>query len=389
VRLTSSGQLPLSLGEGMPANPLSLIAGAFDPDRLTQARRLAGMTKRAVADEIGITAVAVGQWESGSTIPRPDHIGRLAEILDVPAPFFALGRPHGHLDGGTAHFRSLRRTPAIQRARAVAFAEQVWELAYALEKRVELPPVNLPGFSAGEISPDRTRDPILAARALREHWGLGTAPIPYLVRTMERHGLLVTLVPFAGSSTATVDAFCAPLPRPIVVLTPDRARDIYRHRFTAAHEIGHLLIHGDSAPGDLVQEREADTFAAELLTPAEAITPLLPKRFDLAALEALSKAWGVGVESLIRRCREVEVISEASYRRAFLKLGQMLQVGLFRTEPVSDFPGEIPVMLRQAFGLAEQHGLTMAALADELSFKMPRLRLLLGETQSKPKLRLA
>lgn len=67
--------------------------------------------------------------------------------------------------------------------------------------------------------------------------------------------------------------------------------------------------------------------------------------------ESLSKAWGVGVESLIRRCREVEVISEASYRRAVLKLGQMRKLGLFRTEPVIDLPGEIPVMLRQAFGL--------------------------------------
>lgn len=72
-----------------------------------------------------------------------------------------------------------------------------------------------------------------------------------------------------------------------------------------------MLIHRDSVPGDPVQEREADIFATEVLTQQRRSLPL-PKRFDLAALQALSKAWGVGVESLIRRCREVDVISKAS-----------------------------------------------------------------------------
>jgi hypothetical protein len=43
-----------------------------------------------------------------------------------------------------AHFRSLRSTRVGQRAKAVALVEQLWELTYALERRVELPPVDLP-----------------------------------------------------------------------------------------------------------------------------------------------------------------------------------------------------------------------------------------------------
>jgi len=119
-----------------------------------------------------------------------------------------------------AHFRSLRKTPAHQRAKAIAFVEQVWELVYALEKRVQLPPVDLPGFSAGEVCPGVvSTDPIQAAQALRKAWGLGTAPIPRMVRLLEAHGLIVTLVPFAGTATATVSAFStSQLPRPIVVL---------------------------------------------------------------------------------------------------------------------------------------------------------------------------
>ena len=59
---------------------------------------------------------------------------------------------------------------------------------------------------------------------------------------------------------------------------------------TAAHELGHLLLHGDAAPGDVIQEKEADAFAAEFLTPAEVIGPELPVRMDLKALERLARS---------------------------------------------------------------------------------------------------
>ncbi|WP_041255218.1 XRE family transcriptional regulator [Frankia sp. EAN1pec] len=368
------------------------MAAEFDPARLAQARRLAGLTKRAVAGQLGVSPVAVGQWEAGTHAPRPDHVGRLAEVLDVPPAFLAAGRPYARLESSAAHFRSLRRTPVSQRNKAIAFTEQVWELTYALEKRVQLPPVDLPGFSAGEVVTDVAgTDPAGAARALRQAWNLGTGPIPHLVRTMENHGLIVTLVPFAGTATATVDAFSTShLPRPVVVLTPDRANDVYRHRFTAAHELGHLLLHPDTAPGDAIQEKEADAFAAELLTPSAEITPQLPARVDLHALDQLSKQWGVSVDSLVYRCREVGAVSDAAYRRAYQRLNQLRQLGLFAREPVDGYRGEVPILLNRAYALAEEHGLTLATLARELACTLPRLRLLLGhaDTDTRPQLRL-
>ncbi len=162
---------------------------------------------------------------------------------------------------------------------------------------------------------DHAGDPAAAAAELRRCWGLGDGSIPHLVRTMERHGLIVTLVPFAGAATKTIDAFSTShLPQPVVVLIPDRADDVYRHRFTAAHELGHLVLHGETAPGDRVQEKEADSFAAELLTPRASIVPQLPARLDLHELERLGQVRGVGVEALVYRCHEVGTISDATYR---------------------------------------------------------------------------
>lgn len=371
---------------------MAAVAAAFDPARLTQARRLAGMTKAAVARKLDVSAVAVGQWEAGTHPPRPDHVRLLAEVLEIPPAFLAAGRPYARLESSSAHFRSLRRTPAQQRAKAIAFTEQIWELVHALERRVQLPPVDLPGFSAGEVITGFTGvHPAQAAQELRRRWRLGTGPIPHLVRTMETHGLILTLVPFAGTETSTVDAFStSQLPRPIIVLTPDRANDVYRHRFTAAHELGHLLLHDDAVPGDPLQEKEADAFAAELLTPAEIITPQLPSRMDLKVLESLGATWGVAVDSLIYRCREVGAVSNPAYRRAYQRLAQLRRLGLFQPEPVTEYAGEIPILITRAFALAEENGFTIPSLARELSLSLPRLRLLLGDASAatRPKLRL-
>lgn len=365
------------------------VALVFDPARLTQARQLVGLTKAALAARIGVSGAAVSQWESLASPPRPDHLSKAADVLDVPVEFFAGGRPFAQLDGAGAHFRSLRSTKAAQRAKAVAFAQQVWELTYALEKRVQFPAIDLPGF----LPDDHTRlgdTPTEAARALRAHWGLGHGPIPHLVRTMETHGIVTTMVKFAGDDTPTVNAFSTSrMPRPTIVLTPDRGDNVCWHRFTAAHELGHLVLHRDAAPGDPQQEHEADAFAAEFLTPADQITDRLPRRFDVNALQRLSDEWGVSIKSLVYRSRETGAISDAVARRAFQRLNHLYDIGMLGKDPVTEYPGETPTLLAKAFELAESHGtLTLTGLAAELRWRPKRLRQLLGQPDHRPVLRL-
>lgn len=365
------------------------VAEVFEAGRLTQARQLAGMTRVAVAEQVGVSGAAVSQWESQTSPPRPDHLARLAEVLDVPVEFFAGGRPFARLDGAAAHFRSLRSTRASQRAKAVAFVEQVWELTYALERRVQFPAVDLPGFLPDD--PARLPEvPVAAARALRQHWRLGTDPIPHLVRTMEMHGIVATMVPFADVDTPTINAFSTSrMPRPLIVLTPDRGNDVYWHRFTAAHELGHLVLHRDASPGDAEHEREADAFAAEFLTPAERIHDQLPTRFDVKALGKLGREWGVSHKSLVYRCRELGTISDASARRAYGRLNDLYKLEIIPPDPVANYPGEIPSLLAKAFELGESTGsITAVSLARELRWKIPRLRLLLGQPDARPVLRL-
>ncbi|MFG2128335.1 helix-turn-helix domain-containing protein [Streptomyces sp. NPDC048751] len=378
----------LTLAKVVQLDVAAAVADAFDGARLTQARRLRGWTKKELAGRIDVTPAAVGQYEAGAIRPRPEQVRRIAEIFDCPASFFAAGRPRAALDTGGVHFRSLRSAPARERERALAFTERLWELAHELEAYVRLPPVNLPGWDGGEIAHNALDEPATAAHALRAQWGLGEGPVPHMVRLLESRGIIVTILPYVNADSRKLDGFSTSrLPRPVVILNEER-NDVYRHRFSAAHELGHLILHGDAHPGDIHHERQADTFAAEFLTPSHSIAASLPSRVDFTALSDLQQSWGVSLDSLLVRCRELGLHSDATSSRAWRRLKTLRSQGLLPSTPVEGFPGEIPVMLQQAYRIAQRKGATEKQLADALHWNAEDVQALLHLGDPRPALHL-
>lgn len=363
---------PPTQGSLFEAGPL------FDGRRLTQARALAGITKTELASRIGVTAAAIGQFESGSSSPRQANLDALAKALNVPTGFFNAGRPSLPLDTGAAHFRSLRSMPARDRTKALATTEQAWELIHCLERHVGFPDVDLPRVSADTKISD-------AADRVRSSWNLTTGPIAHLVAHMESHGIVVVISP--SDAFPQADAFSAYVSgRPVVISTMQRANNIFRHRFTMAHELGHLVLHPEAIPGDTTQERQADAFAAAFLTPRHEIAAELPTRMDLTALTKLSLKWGVSVESLIMRMIEIGATSPTAARRAFQRLSSA-RAGA-AADSALQYPGEVPSALRQALRLAEEAGVSIREIAQELQWPAARVRELANMPDDRPKLRL-
>ena len=354
------------------------VAQAFAPARLTMARELAGLRKRDLADVIGRTAAAVSQYELGQSRPSGETLDRCAAALDVPVSFFTTGRPHLQLDTASAHFRSLRSTTAHQRQQALAHVELLWELIDQLDQVVELPPVDL-GVALGM----RPGDPAMTARMVRKAWEVPAGPVVHLVRTLESRGVVLTELPDVDAET--IDAFsAAPHPRPMIVLS--RKGNPMRQRFSVAHELGHLLLHPEPAPGSRVHEREANTFAAELLMPAAEIRDRLPTPVDITALKDTADGYGVSVAALAYRGKDLGVYSESTLRRIMATLATL---GWRTDEPVgSRYPGERPELLARAAELAATHGLPLPLLAGRLHLPLPRLRDLLGMPAPRPHLRL-
>lgn len=366
---------------------LAAVARMFDPARLAQARRISKMSKADLHRKVGVSAAAIGQYERGEVRPRAETVAALATALGVPPGFFALGRPRVQVDIAEASFRRLRSTTVTQQQQATAYVEQVWELSCYLEEGVEFPELDLPAWAHAD-SHD-VPDPATAARAMRQHWLLGSGPIEHLVYQLEQHGILTVFFSMkedaALDEKSRIDAFSTiALPRPMIVLTPDKANDVMRHRFSAAHELGHIVLHHGRQGTDSQLERQADMFAAEFLTPRDAIRDQLPRRINFNRYEELSQLWGVSINSLIFRSRELDLISESTARRAYITLNGIAR----RPMPVHDYPGERPELLKSALELLDQAGVPLTQVAEDLQMTPRHIRRLADIDDPQPKLTL-
>lgn len=330
----------------------------FDGSRLKIARQLAGLRKSQLAERIGKSATAVAAWEAGTKRPTAANVAQLAIGLSVEPGFFA-ARPV-ELSSGTSvpHFRSLRSTSQLARDQASAYGLLAVDIAAAFERYVEFPEINVPSLPVDPSS----GNPEDAADLVRERWDLGTGPVGHLVRLLENHGVLVV---FSAPQTSAVDAYSFECSlRPVVVLNPVK-RDYYRQRFDVAHELGHLVMHGDAEPGGRVVEDQAHRFASQLLMPAAEIAEHLPAAMNnktWLALARLKEQWGVSMQALLYRARQLGRLSDVSYRNAMVTLSGR---GWRRDEPGLVKIIEQPSLFPHALDVLNGAGISAAEVADE------------------------
>ncbi len=279
----------------------------FEPARLRLARELREQSQADLARSLDITPAAASQYESGATRPSPEMMKRLSAVLGVPDGF--LRRPVTETHEG--FFRSLRRTSVSHRRRARAIAHVAHDIAQSAGPG-QLPAVSIPCLPVAGLHASRAELED-AARQTRTALGLPHGPVRNVVKTIEDHGLVVIRLPL---DTADVDAFSLPFhDRPVIVLGADK-NDRARSRFDAAHELGHLVAHGDQVWGVKEVEQQAHYFAAEFLMPASDIAHELPARADWPKLFDLKRKWQVSLGALLMRARALDRMSESQYLTA-------------------------------------------------------------------------
>lgn len=315
--------------------------GTFQPGRLRLARELENISQSDLSGPADVTPAAISQFESGDAKPSGDTLRLLAKALSLPVEFLCLPMEETH----EGFFRSLRKSSVAQRRRARSLARLVHDLAVAPGGDRVLAQLSLPRIPLDTLDVD---SPLIAdaARAVRSAWGLARGPVPDVVAVLERHGVLVLRLPL---DAAEVDAFSLPFPgRPVVVLGADK-RDRARSRFDAAHELGHLVMHGESVWGVKEVETQAHKFAAEFLMPAADIRVELPSRADWAHLFALKQRWHVSIAALLMRAKDLEVMSPAAYTTAMKGLSAR---GWRRTEPIQLGNPEGPMVTTELLNVA-------------------------------------
>ncbi len=284
--------------------------------RIRVSRRACGLSLRQLQARIGnrVTAQAISKYERDESMPSSGVFIALADALGVPIDYLV---SDSDIRLESVEFRKKRHTSRREEARVKARVLHLMERYLTVEEILRLPTVaeDLPREAPWPVrcNPAGAEQ---AALDMRTYWGIGLDPIPNLVDLLEERGIkvLAMTLPDIDGLTARVRREDGGLASVVVV---NREGWGERQRFTLAHELGHLVL--DPAP-EVDGERAAHRFAGAFLMPAETLraeTGRHRKSIGWSELFELKRIFGVSVQALTYRCKELGIFGGPLFRALF------------------------------------------------------------------------
>ncbi len=353
--------------------------------RLKLSRSAAGVSLRDLEERIGnrVTAQAIGKYERDESMPSSGVLIALADALGVSVDYL-VGDQEMVLEA--VEFRKKQITSKREEAQVEAKVLHMLERYLLVEELLDLPSVewDKPREAPYPVN-QHVAEADRAAQSLREHWGLGTDPIPNLVELLEEQGIKVLSIDLTN-----IDGLTARVRRAqkgaVPVIVVNRKDWGERQRFTLAHELGHMVMDVSAKVDD---EKAAHRFAGAFLMPADALWAEVGKhRTSIGGSELfyLKQLFGVSVQAITYRCRDLGIFSDSLFRRLFQEFSRLGWRSPPYREPLAR-PGEEPTRFRRlTFRALAEGAISEPKAAELLNLSMHELdQLMEVEPPNEPK----
>ncbi len=284
--------------------------------RLLHARLMRGLSLQDLSDRMQnkVSRQALHKYEKDQVEPDNVMIQELSNALNVKPDYFYRDHPESFRDGEIT-FRKLSSLRKKEQNRIIETARDLLERYLELEQiigkqpGVENPIVNITISSKSDVE--------IAAQKLREAWNLGTDPLYNIIGLLEDQGIKV--IEIEGEDS--IDGFSTWIGNsiPVIVLNQSKRDVVDRYRFTILHELGHLLLSIKDF-SEKEQEKLCHYFAGAMLLDKRVIEKelgLKRKRIGLQELVAIKEQYGISIQAVMYRLKELRVISEASFKSFF------------------------------------------------------------------------
>lgn len=306
------------------------------------------LTLTRLADTSGVSLRSLTNYENGNLPPSEENLLKLAQALSVPPAFFERETTHT-IPVEAVSFRKLSRTTATRRDAVLAGATLAVEFFGVIESKFKLPTPNIP--SLDKFIADQ------AAELVRNRWNLADRPIANMVHLLESKGVRVAAL---RHEFVDIDAFCFMQDSaPYVFLNTSRSAE--RQRFDAAHELGHLVLHGeqDMDPSTSKErEAQANQFAASFLMPKSAVLTQSMRGAGLKRILVARSFWKISAMALTHRLHELDLLSDWQYRSTCMTLSEL---GYRSTEPGGITPETSQLLRKVMFGSTSKINVRQAA----------------------------
>lgn len=325
------------------------------PRLVALVRDAKGWSQQQLADQAGLSQGYVSKVESGLLDLAGDNLAVVAKALVCPETLLTDDTPIQGLEVTCLHHRRRHSKMTAATKRRIESVTHLTRITVeGLLSGIEL----IPEAGLQRLDIDEYQDPTEAARALRVSWRIPSGPIPNMLALIESVGVVVVMRALGTTAQDAVSTWPHDNDRPpVMVINTGLAPD--KQRFTIAHELGHLVLH--SLPSE-TQEREADAFAAEFLAPAADIEAQLLglTTRDFPRLLELKAQWGISIAALIRRAKDLRLITDRQYREFHIKISRLG----WRTLEPGTLPVERPQTLNEVIEVHRRdHGYSTEELA--------------------------
>lgn len=279
-------------------------------ERIQQARKACGLSLRALAEKAGVSAMAISKYERNTSVPSSGVMLSLAKALGVRSEYF-FRRVSVTLEN--VNHREHHQLPEKEEQKVLADVKDQLERWMELDEVMPAPwsmPFSLPDELHKHISNfDQIED---VAIQMREHWNLGLNPISDLVDTLETKGIKVLITQYDGHKN--FNGLSAQVNNaPVVVVGKNWVGD--RQRFTLAHELGHLVLHG-LLDKNIDEELACHRFAGAFIAPKNSVRSNLGEhrnRLELQELFSLKHEWGLSMQAWSYRAKDLNIITKATH----------------------------------------------------------------------------
>ncbi len=291
---------------------------------LSYLRSTKSMSQGRLAELIGVSQKTILRYESGSFNPKMDVVVALASALDVKIDDFfnvdlkkeSMFNVDFNITGisNKIHGFNYREEEKISEELKCQIKEITIDRLVKCHELFDLLNVDMkftnPLHTFKSIK--STKDAEKAAIRVRKRWNLGDMPILSVVSTLENHGINVIEVSVSDEFEG-LSAYINEIP--IIVLN-DEVNEKTRRRFTALHELGHLILElaEDLSYNEI--ERICDAFAAAMLLPKDLLIAELGSkrtRISKKELKAVKQKYGISVRSLLVGAAYADIIQWDEY----------------------------------------------------------------------------
>jgi len=284
--------------------------------RLKSARLMQNLSLEQLAVRMNhiVKKQSLSKYEKGEMLPTSSVLLAVAEALSISVDYFFSERKI-NLDN-----LNFRKKASLSQKELFSIQEKATD---QVSKYLDVENICNIAFKCenplADLIIENIKDVEKATLKLRESWNLGLSPIHNVVEMLEKYNCKIIEL----EVNEDFDGLSAMVNGEIPVIVVNAKFNNVRKRFTVLHELAHLFLKLPDSLSEKEKENYCHYFAGAFLIPEEVLkkeigehrTNIYPKEFLM-----LKEDYGVSIQALIRRVKDLDVISDSYYKSLMIEI---------------------------------------------------------------------